>query len=783
MRSTSDLTLREPLPTLKEIHYRVRRDEAMYDLHRLGWHSFQQLCLTIAREILGQTVESFLDSNDGGRDGAFAGCWNPTGNENLSGRFVIQCKFTSKNNYALHPSDVFDEVAKARRLVQTDRCDCYVLLTNAGVSGTHAEQIEDLFRSVGVKYVLLLGSTWICQQIQDSKRLRMLVPRVYGLGDLSQILDERAYSQARALLASLREDLSKIVVTDAYRRAAGALDKHGFVLLIGEPAAGKTTIASLLAMAALDQWNASTLKLDDPGKVVEHWNPDEASQFFWIDDAFGVTQYEPYLVHGWNHILPQIRTMLRKGARIVMTLRDYIYNRARKDLKEGAFPLLRESQVVIDVHELTDDEKRQILYNHIKLGRQPNAFRAEVKPHLESVASHARFIPETARRLADPLFTDGLRIDRYHLGQFVEKRERFLQEVLQGLDSHSKAALALIYMRNDALENPIELQKSETQAIERIGSDLGGCVTALEALNGSLVQHTHAGGDSVWRFKHPTIGDAYAVLLVQNPELLGIYVQGSTTEKLIKQVTCGDVGIENAVVIPKGLFPLMLRRLSDLSTTAKYKSEWLSAWGAKRGVQRFLTRRCSKQFLSLYVEKNPDLPDSVSEPGLFLSAVSEVDLAVRLHEFGLLPEDRRKKFIATVSGYAVEGEDLYALEDGNIRRMFEDREFEELLLRVQTELLPRLDEVRRTWQSNHDSDQSPDNHMQPLLDSFEALKKLFSDDEDAVKIVERETARVVEWIAEHLPDDPDTRHRQSLGEVQASDEFHGDRSIFEDVDA
>jgi hypothetical protein len=45
----------------------------MYDLHILGWHSFQQLCLTITREIFGQTVESFLDSSDAGKDGAFAG--------------------------------------------------------------------------------------------------------------------------------------------------------------------------------------------------------------------------------------------------------------------------------------------------------------------------------------------------------------------------------------------------------------------------------------------------------------------------------------------------------------------------------------------------------------------------------------------------------------------------------------------------------------------------------------------------------------------------------------
>ncbi len=69
------------------------------------------------------------------------------------------------------------------------------------------------------------------------------------------------------------------------------------MLLIGEPAAGKTTIASMLAMAALDQWGGSTLKLDDPRKVVEHWNPDEPSQFSGFDDAFGVTQYESFLVH------------------------------------------------------------------------------------------------------------------------------------------------------------------------------------------------------------------------------------------------------------------------------------------------------------------------------------------------------------------------------------------------------------------------------------------------------------------------------------------------------
>ena len=220
----------------------------LYELYNLGWHSFQQLCLTICREILGQTVQSFLDSNDAGRDGAFTGGWTRHGAESLNGQFVIQCKFTSRMGYNLTVSDLSDEFEKAKRLVAQGRCDAYVLITNAGLSGQSEIDIEAAYKAAGVKHVLLFGSTWVCDQIRENTRLRMLVPRVYGLGDLSQILDERAYSQARALLDSMREELSKIVVTGTYEHAASALEEHGFVLLIGEPAAGKTTIASLLAM-------------------------------------------------------------------------------------------------------------------------------------------------------------------------------------------------------------------------------------------------------------------------------------------------------------------------------------------------------------------------------------------------------------------------------------------------------------------------------------------------------------------------------------------------------
>lgn len=216
----------------------------------------------------------------------------------------------------------------------------------------------------------------------------------------------------------------------------------------------------------------------------------------------------------------------------------------------------------------------------------------------------------------------------------MEKREQLLLEVIQGLDANSRAALGLIYMRKDHLESPITLQGAEPRALERLGSTLGECITALDALNGSLVSHIQIEDQTVWRFKHPTIGDAYAATLAFSPDLLGIFLSGSSTENMTSQVTCGNVGVEKAVVVPKSLFPMMVARLREFSASDKYKVQWMSSWGARRTLYRFLAIRCSKEFLELYLDQDPDILERVSEPSQTLSFSPEVILAVRLHRLG-----------------------------------------------------------------------------------------------------------------------------------------------------
>ena len=760
-----------------------------YDLHKLGWHSFQQLCLTIAREVLGQTVQSFLDSKDGGRDGAFAGTWRPQKGEKLKGRFVIQCKFSSKSNKPLNLSDVADELEKVKKLVKQKRCDCYLLLTNFDVSGIGDTKIEQEFAAAGVEQFRAFGSDWINQQIRDNKRLRMLVPRIYGLGDLSEILDERAYDQAIALLESMREDLAKVVLTGVYGRAVRALEEHGFVLLLGEPASGKTTIASMLAMAAIDQWGVSTMKLETSTQMVDRWNPRHPDQFFWIDDAFGVTQFELSLALDWNRIFPKVKAMINAGARVVFTSRDYIYNRAKDSLKESAFPLMRESQVVIDVHDITRTERAQILYNHIKLGAQPHSFRRTVKSYLEQIASHPRFVPETARRLGNPLFTRNLDISLAGVTEFVEQQEQLLQEVIEGLDKHSQAALALIFMRNGSVDSPIGLRPSEETALLRMGTDLGEIIPALKAMQNSLTAQVREDGRTIWTYKHPTVGDAYASIVLKNSELMDIYLEGAPAEKLMSTITCGDVALEGAVVVPSNLYDSVERKIALLEDAIETQ-EWGQRWEKRRRIDRFLGERCDPTFLQLYLQRHPKMLDRVSSPGLRLDVVSEVDLAIRLSELGLFPEQYRAKFVQTVTEHTVNGDDGYVFESRGIRRMFTRQEMKRLKTRVRDDLIPSLDEVRGNWESNFPRDEDPESYIQTYSDLLKALEREFLADKRVKKAVIAETLFVREWIdrkwqemaergrPDYEPDyDPDAVPASRPG---IADEG---RSIFDDIDS
>ena len=160
-----------------------------------------------------------------------------------------------------------EELPKAAALAARGLAHDYVILTNHPVSGAAEIKIKEAFKLAGVGECRIFGREWIVAQIKTSARLRMMVPRLYGLGDLSNILDGRAYEQASMILSTMGEDLKRLVVTDAHRKSVKALTDHNFVLLLGAPAAGKSTIGASLAVGAADSWRSLTIRATSPDDV------------------------------------------------------------------------------------------------------------------------------------------------------------------------------------------------------------------------------------------------------------------------------------------------------------------------------------------------------------------------------------------------------------------------------------------------------------------------------------------------------------------------------------
>ena len=743
-----------------------------FDLHKLGWKAFEDLVACIFREVMGQSFQSFTAGPDGGRDGAFYGTWETQCGDTLSGSFTIQCKHSSKPESNLTDSRIQDELVTIEHLAAEGLADVYIFVTNMRLSGNVENTATRVIQAAGAGTARIYGPRWIDAQISENPRLRRLVPRLYGLGDLTQIMTHQAYRQARSTLEHLAPDLVSFVPTDSYRKCAHALREYGFVLLLGEPASGKTMIASLLALSAADEWGLQTLLLGGPEDFIRFWNPDDPGQFFWVDDAFGSTQYDPRRAREWNQRLPLLKTAIGKGARAIFTSRDYIFRAAMNDLKTSSFELFQDSRITIQVEHLTELERQQILYNHLKCGKQSNDFRGAVKPWLAQAAVTPKFLPEIARRFADPKFTKDVFPTEGSVKGFFNEPVEWLERVLSNLAGPEKAAIALIFIEGGRISIPIPEEAHVLRTISTMRSTVGDVKAAMNSLNDSIVRRTREDGREYWRFRHPTVQDAFAAHVGSNPELIDIYLAGVPTERLMDEVTCGDMNIDGVkIVVCRERFPAVLNKLKTVRRNPRTLFDPLSS---------FLRRRCSGEFLKQYFSQIEPIDSLPSQIGFLRKYDDALILLCRLHASRLLPESNRRAAVERISDLAIQ---WYSCEfvEAPINQLLTNEEREALLAELSDVLFSNASDIIHESKESWDEEEDPSelfSILKTTLDYFEQNET----EENQLQVVEF-LAEINDAILDMAAEQSDSPSFSALDaeKTPASIELH-ELSIFNDID-
>nr|VFJ50660.1 MAG: hypothetical protein BECKDK2373C_GA0170839_102936 [Candidatus Kentron sp. DK] len=337
----------------------------------------------------------------------------------------------------------------------------------------------------------------------------------------------------------------------------------------------------------------------------------------------------------------------------------------------------------------------------------------------------------------------------------------------------NRSALAAIFMRGGTLPSPLALDPEEQRGIESIGGGIADVKQSLNALDGSLVLKIIEDGEHKWRFKHPTVRDAFAEIVASDIELLDIYLRGSSIDRLMGEVSCGDLGIEGVkVIIPINRYEMVIERFETLD---------LNRQGTRRRFCWFLSWRCDRDFLASYLERHPSFINGL-QVGYYLYAVVDVDVIVRLHQFGLLPEEKRRSVIVSIMALAVRTPDAGFL-NGKYRALFTDGELDQALASVRNELLPELENTIDDWRCNY-GDDDPEDHFQPLIEALKSYRNEFSTEPDSIQYI-TEALEQIEAIIDEL--------RSEYGSRRDSD-FYDDtdrtsipsassmRSVFDDVD-
>ncbi|QHP66368.1 hypothetical protein EI171_02420 [Bradyrhizobium sp. LCT2] len=745
-------------------------------LHTIGWRAFQDLCSQVCEVVLGRPVEIFREAQDGGQDAVFL---IPAEIDALP-IGTVQCKHTSDASKALKLSDLTAEIDHVAELVEAGQADTYAFMTNMSVDAPVAAAMRARLHALGVRKPHIIGRQHIVRVIRSSARLRALVPQVYGLGDLTSIVDERLSEQSRALLDSWIPKLRTYVPTKSHRDAVNAISDHGVVLLLGNPSSGKSAIGAIVSTIASENPANTVLALTSPRDFEAGWNPNDPGRFFWIDDAFGSNVLRDDYVQDWASAFSKLRAAIKHGNRFLLTSRKHIYEAARRRLGQRNLAQFADGSAVVDVGELTFEEKAQILYNHVNFGEQSQSWRSSVKPHLPAVAAVRDFLPGIAERLGDPNFTKGLAPRESSLVRFMQEPTEHLIDTVSALDDQLQAALILVYVHQAGFD-PSDYDVPAAQAVADLtGYSLTKIQDCFTELKGSFLKLS----GSKWTFAHPTISDALTEILRQKPHMMAALIRGATIDTILSSFTCENSPlIRDALVIPTTLDDALVARLG------RTPDEWHRNWM----LFHFLSYRASESVFAKAIQQFPDLLRRACWHTDLIGNDPRLNAHARAHHQAVLPDDLRLEAADSLEAAALTDLDTSFFDEENMLALIPPSRLIGLGLALRAKVLPSLVERADEIAEGVDLDEEPDSHFKKLLGVLDRIEATTGDPETTSMIddtrdrVKQSVKAIEERKREHddsSEDETDWTHivTQKKEESSPSAPVTTKRSVFDDVD-
>ncbi len=362
-----------------------------YDLVRLGWFQFQQLCDVIVETETGVPPAAWTGEADRRRE-TVVESEVTVGGLTLPPPVVVGSVFVRDS---VAPAAVVERVAGPARAAEYS----VLLLTNAPLTELGRGHVAE---RAGSRVAVLDGAA-LSDLLDRRPDLRMRFPSVLGLRTLDGWIDPDVMRRSTLDVAAAQALACVFAPTQAHAATVDVLRRRRFAVLTGPPEMGKTAIARMVALARLaDGWEAH--ECSSPDHLARAFDASRP-QIFVADDAFGSTEYRPDTAERWASELPHLLRRLDDTHWLLWTSRPTPLHAglARLQRERGLERFPVPSQVQVDAARFSPQEKALVLFRHARAAPLSIVARHFVQAHGATMVAHRHFTPERIRRFVGGL--------------------------------------------------------------------------------------------------------------------------------------------------------------------------------------------------------------------------------------------------------------------------------------------------------------------------------------------------------------------------------------------
>ena len=369
-----------------------------HDFDQLSPFDFEQVVRDLLRAEWRVPLETFTEGRDGGIDIRYIG--GAGGGDDV----IVQCKKLKTNAYARLKSElVTQELPKVKKL----NPGRYVIATSVELNPARKDELVELLRPWVKDASDILGRDDLNGRLRDHPVRKAHIRLWLANTDvLEHILHSDIYQRSHRFRTDVDKLRSTYVVTSSYAEVRRRLANLHVCIISGDPGIGKTTLATMVAVAYLDQSDWAVFPIyNDIAEADRVWDGNR-KQLFYYDDFLGrVALAGTSLAKNEDRLLLDLIAAVGRDSskRLLLTTREYILAAARLRHDRLSDQQIDIHKYVIEPNSYSRWQRALILYNHLYMSPLEEAAKfafIDSRRYL-TVVSHPNYSP----RLIDHITT------------------------------------------------------------------------------------------------------------------------------------------------------------------------------------------------------------------------------------------------------------------------------------------------------------------------------------------------------------------------------------------